>query len=244
MPNFAGEQFDPNLNLYFNRARYLSTNTGRFWTLDTDEGDDNDPLSLHKYLYDQVDPVDNRDPSGNQIDEIAAGLDAGMVLDAFPSLSIGIVRQASDSLQLCCRPDVIDAMKTIWAQTMNGSSGSEASFTVNGSLAGYNIEPQPYTNERSKQQLKIHPGVTFALFHVHPNAAGPKPSTPGNNYENNRYGDTGYADMFKYDVYVVSKGGLWIYSWERKMDIQYRQNLDWTKPCSEKPLLPPNWVNP
>jgi hypothetical protein len=32
---FAGEQFDPNLNLYYNRARYLDTNTGRFWTMAT-----------------------------------------------------------------------------------------------------------------------------------------------------------------------------------------------------------------
>jgi len=30
---FAGEQFDPDLGLYYNRARYLSTNTGRFWTI-------------------------------------------------------------------------------------------------------------------------------------------------------------------------------------------------------------------
>jgi RHS repeat-associated protein len=47
---FAGEQFDPNLNLYYNRARYLSTNTGRFWTMDDDEGNGYEPASLHKYL--------------------------------------------------------------------------------------------------------------------------------------------------------------------------------------------------
>ena len=29
---FAGEQFDPDLNLYYNRARYLNTTTGRFWS--------------------------------------------------------------------------------------------------------------------------------------------------------------------------------------------------------------------
>jgi YD repeat-containing protein len=27
---FAGEQFDPDLNLYYNRARYLNVSTGRF----------------------------------------------------------------------------------------------------------------------------------------------------------------------------------------------------------------------
>jgi len=69
---FAGEQFDPDLNLYYNRARYLNTSTGRFWNMDTEESSDESPLSLHKYLYSQGDPVDNVDPSGNQIDDVAA----------------------------------------------------------------------------------------------------------------------------------------------------------------------------
>jgi RHS repeat-associated protein len=62
---FAGEQFDPDLNLYYNRARYLNTGTGRFWTIDTDEGLDQDPLSLHKYLYADANPINRRDPSGH-----------------------------------------------------------------------------------------------------------------------------------------------------------------------------------
>jgi RHS repeat-associated protein len=61
---FAGEQFDPDLNLYYNRARYLNTSTGRFWNMDTEEGESNDPLSLHKYLYAGGDPIDRLDPSG------------------------------------------------------------------------------------------------------------------------------------------------------------------------------------
>jgi RHS repeat-associated protein len=35
---FAGEQFDPDLGLYYNRARYLNTANGRFWSMDTYEG--------------------------------------------------------------------------------------------------------------------------------------------------------------------------------------------------------------
>src|SRR5438876_3967644 len=47
---FSGEQFDPELNLYYNRARYLNVSTGRFWSMDTFEGTSSDPTSLHKYL--------------------------------------------------------------------------------------------------------------------------------------------------------------------------------------------------
>jgi len=35
---FAGEQFDPDLNLYYNRARYLNVSTGRFVSQDPVEG--------------------------------------------------------------------------------------------------------------------------------------------------------------------------------------------------------------
>ena len=42
-----------------------SPNTGRFWTRDTHEGNRNDPLSLHKYLFAHADPVNRIDPSGN-----------------------------------------------------------------------------------------------------------------------------------------------------------------------------------
>jgi RHS repeat-associated protein len=62
---YCGEQYDPQLKFYYNRARYLNPDTGRFWTVDTTEGDQEAPLSLHKYLYAQADPVDMTDPSGN-----------------------------------------------------------------------------------------------------------------------------------------------------------------------------------
>ena len=69
---FAGEQFDPDLNLYYNRARYLNTTIGRFWSMDTYEGNDEDPQSLHKYLYAENNPANSTDPSGRQIDDILA----------------------------------------------------------------------------------------------------------------------------------------------------------------------------
>ncbi len=62
---FAGQQFDQALGLYFLRARYYNTNTGRFLTMDTFEGDPESPLSLHRYTYAHNDPVNFSDPSGN-----------------------------------------------------------------------------------------------------------------------------------------------------------------------------------
>jgi RHS repeat-associated protein len=71
---YSGEQFDPDLNLYYNRARYLSVSTGRFVSQDQIEGRNEDPVTLHRYLYAGDDPTDNSDPSGEDfsIGEVSA----------------------------------------------------------------------------------------------------------------------------------------------------------------------------
>src|SRR5688500_12487131 len=62
---YAGEQLDPHLGLYYQRARYLNTSTGRFWTMDSYEGSTSDLKTLHKYTYVDNNPVDLVDPSGH-----------------------------------------------------------------------------------------------------------------------------------------------------------------------------------
>jgi RHS repeat-associated protein len=62
---YAGEQYDPDLGLYYNRARYLDTRRGRFWSQDSFEGNIIEPTSLHKYLYTNDNPINLVDPSGN-----------------------------------------------------------------------------------------------------------------------------------------------------------------------------------
>jgi hypothetical protein len=46
------------------RARDYSANIGRFMTMDTFEGDQEDPQSLHKYVYCANNPVNLTDPNG------------------------------------------------------------------------------------------------------------------------------------------------------------------------------------
>lgn len=61
---YAGERFDADLGLYHLRARHYSTDRGRFVSMDPYPGAINDPVSLHKYLYANADPVNFIDPSG------------------------------------------------------------------------------------------------------------------------------------------------------------------------------------
>ncbi len=61
---FAGEPFDSNIGLYYNRARWLDVESGRFVGADPFPGVPSDPLSLHRYLYANQSPANNADPTG------------------------------------------------------------------------------------------------------------------------------------------------------------------------------------
>ena len=61
---YDGEQFDPDLGQYYLRARYVNQAIGRFQTMDSYEGNNAKPLSLHKYTFTSNNPVNENDPSG------------------------------------------------------------------------------------------------------------------------------------------------------------------------------------
>jgi RHS repeat-associated protein len=85
---FAGEQFDPALRIYYNRARYYDERNGRFWSMDTDEGSAESPRSIHKYLYLYGNPVNEFDPSGLAPTSIAEADTVDITLIALGALAI------------------------------------------------------------------------------------------------------------------------------------------------------------
>ena len=50
--------------LYYLRARYMNPGTGTFISMDSYQGDLYEPVTLHKYLYANANPVKYSDPSG------------------------------------------------------------------------------------------------------------------------------------------------------------------------------------
>ena len=77
---YCGEQHDPDLGLYYLRARYYNPLTGRFMSRDPNEpklrgpdGTPIDPGKLHKYLYAGGDPINLKDPTGREEAEEQAG---------------------------------------------------------------------------------------------------------------------------------------------------------------------------
>jgi len=61
---YTGEQYDPNIGFYYLRARYYNSALGRFITSDLYPGSIYEPISLHKYVYANLDPIDKIDPTG------------------------------------------------------------------------------------------------------------------------------------------------------------------------------------
>ncbi len=79
---YAGEQFDPGLQMEYLRARYYDQDNGRFNRLDPFDGNSEDPQSLHKYAYAHCDPVNGIDPSGEMF---------GFILSTiFRSIELGV----------------------------------------------------------------------------------------------------------------------------------------------------------
>ena len=79
---YRGEQYDPDLNLYYLRARYYSPATGRFMSKDPKMGKARVPATLHRYLYASGDPVNRMDPSGRSDIITYADIDAHSALTA------------------------------------------------------------------------------------------------------------------------------------------------------------------
>lgn len=84
-----GEYFDDDIGLYYLRSRWYAPDIGRFYTMDTYEGNPEDPLTLHKYAYAQNNPVNKVDPTGHQADVASLSFEIGalgFLGDVFPNL--------------------------------------------------------------------------------------------------------------------------------------------------------------
>ena len=129
---YCGEQFDSTTRLYYLRARYMDTNTGRFTSQDTYAGSTADPISLHKYLYANSNPVSNSDPSGYSTLTGTQAAMAGMaaICGIIALNASGIFHKLTDGLVGLADAinDLFDDIETLVADI---SSGAVTSAEVN-----------------------------------------------------------------------------------------------------------------
>ena len=94
---YTGEQYDPNVGFYYLRARYYNQSVGRFLTMDTFSGTQFEPLSLHKYLYCEGNPINKWDPSGNYtLNEMVISVSIGMLFGSIGHLTGYLLQDRKD----------------------------------------------------------------------------------------------------------------------------------------------------
>ncbi|MCP4405088.1 MAG: hypothetical protein GY801_48280, partial [bacterium] len=84
---YRGEQFDSDLDAYYLRARYYQPGTGRFLTTDPMEGFSTKPMTKHRYLYGNNDPLTFFDPSGEM--SLTENLVTACIIGNLSMMSIG-----------------------------------------------------------------------------------------------------------------------------------------------------------
>ncbi|MBI3249129.1 MAG: VCBS repeat-containing protein [Deltaproteobacteria bacterium] len=119
---YTGEQLDPNVGFYYLRARYYNQTNGRFVTTDPLEGNVFDPVSLHRYLYANGNPVDVWDPSGLVSVEflaviaILAFVAAFTLIPSVPHLGRSREVVTKAGLSVSIRRDIVDNLPEGTAQ--------------------------------------------------------------------------------------------------------------------------------
>ena len=149
---YRGEQYDPDLGLYYLRARYYNPLTGRFLSRDPGPGDDDsdesdeadftdpdgndlaDPATLHKYLYTGGDPVNSYDPDGRSAAINVALLTQLTALTAATGVAVYNYNLHRDETQaalqelgaeISCRFDELATGASAWVEVgLAGDSGT------------------------------------------------------------------------------------------------------------------------
>jgi RHS repeat-associated protein len=140
---YRGEQWDQDLGLYYNRARFLNPDSGRFWSMDSYEGSNQDPTSLHKYAYGNMNPVMYEDPTGMfSLGELNL---VGFVQSSLQNMgNINRFKTINRIRNVLCRP--VD--NAIWeahhlVPLFAGGAGSRSKSRTDDLLDGWTMEMDP-----------------------------------------------------------------------------------------------------
>src|ERR1700722_1876628 len=132
---FAGEAYDSALGLYYNRARYLNTTTGRFWSMDTYKGDKWRPTTLHRYSYAWNNPPNVVDPSGLDGDIATEEVTetVGVVEDTMPVVETAPIIEAFEEPEVVAEaPQVASGFQKAVAYLLLGAAALGTAAGVGG----------------------------------------------------------------------------------------------------------------
>ena len=211
---YCGEQFDSTTGLYYLRARYMNPSVGRFISMDTYQGSNADPISLHKYLYANSNPVSNFDPSGYSTLTGTQAAMAGMaaICGIIALNASGIFHKLTDGLVGLADAinDLFDDIETLVADISSGAVTSAEA------------------NEEARDEA-----VGDATGGSGTGSAAPDPDDNGN--KNNKNGKNNDFPKYPGDDPNKSPGDDW--EWKGKGTPSDGKG-NWTKPSTGESLHP------
>lgn len=159
---YAGEEFDEDLGSYYLRARFLDTVKGRFISQDEEEGNNNDPQSLHKYTYANNNPITNFDPTGKStIVTTQLTIQFSNIFAALPGFPVNLLTQKGGE----GRPKSIrDELCDIKLAKLFGGYGAIAAGS------GYDVPTLKYRNNFfTNYKFEDH---LYKYLHIYGNETG------------------------------------------------------------------------
>ena len=103
---FTGQQWDSASQTYYLRARYYSPPDGRFLSPDPLAGRNQDPVSLHRYVYAHDDPTDRVDPSGEADDTLIGASISNTTAAGLAALAAGSTLLARQNIKQNGLPEI------------------------------------------------------------------------------------------------------------------------------------------
>ena len=193
---YCGEQFDESTGLYYLRARYMDTTTGRFISQDSYQGSINDPVSLHKYLYANANPVTYSDPSGYMVEGLIFAIEFikanAVVIAVFSGLlamltmEVAYINQYHESLIMKLLSDLID----LGIESLDNAAEWIKENVVENEYVSFskNYNPDPYARPGQKKQgrerkEKKKGGGNWNPRNNRRNEKPPKHHTPGKDHQ-------------------------------------------------------------
>gem|GEM_PF-289106 len=132
---YASEQLDAMTQLYYLRARYMDPSTGTFISMDTFQGNVADPLSLHRYMYANANPISNTDPTGLfALADITASMNIRSTLQGI-SQAHGVMKIFKSIMLALKVINLVQAAYNLGVAIMSGDPGEILKALANGVIA-------------------------------------------------------------------------------------------------------------
>jgi RHS repeat-associated protein len=164
------------------RARYLNPNTGRFWSMDLFEGHSQDPSSLHKFHYCQVNPVMGFDPSGHDdltIGGLMCATGIGATIGAFSAAAVDVAHGRAITVASVVQGAEYGALFAIggWAVPAVGVGLGAGGVLVGASFSPIILDPNATPGQKIAAATLVAAGAVGGVLTVVPLRVAPAEPT-------------------------------------------------------------------